>query len=107
MVLGNSLIGCASKSLYYWGNYEDVIYSRFNENSSPTKDIDLLLEDKKQASAKGQQLPPGFHSHLGMLFYDVGNYAMANQEFVLEKKNFPESATLMNRFLKIKGKKSQ
>ena len=95
--------GCASNSLYYWGNYETVLYSKFNENSSPLKDIELLLEDKKNASTRGKMLPPGFHSHLGMLYYDVGNSSMAKNEFLLEKNNFSESKVLMNRFLNVKG----
>jgi len=105
--IASFVASCAGKPLYYWGHYEDVIYSKFNENASPLNGIELLLDDKKRASTKGLPLPPGFHSHLGMLFYEVGNYSMANEEFLVEKKNFLESSVLMNRFLKINGSKKQ
>jgi hypothetical protein len=96
------LSGCATKPLYYWGNYEQVIYKHYAESSksSPTQEIESLRKDEKEAHEKALPLPPGYHAYLGYLYYEVGNRELARNEFMMEKKNFPESSVLITRFLK-------
>ena len=44
-------------------------------------------------------MPPGWHAHLGYLYYRLGKADQARQEFQTEKAEFPESAVFMNRLL--------
>lgn len=94
------LLSCSSKSLYYWGSYEPVVYQHYIDKSSPSQEIEQLRKDEKKAREKSLPLPPGYHSYLGYLYYQAGDYRIANEEFTKEKNEFPESAILMKRFLK-------
>ena len=96
------LCSCASKPLYYWGNYEDVIYQRLAKqgDDGPVKHIEVLRKDLAYAQKKGLDVPPGFHAHLGMLYSEVGNTRLSKQHLALESSTYPESKTFMNLFLK-------
>jgi hypothetical protein len=65
----------------------------------PERQIELLERDYQQARAANRPVPPGFHAHLGYLYYSIGRADQARQEFETEKANFPESAVLMDRLL--------
>jgi len=41
-------------------------------------------------------LPPGFHAHLGYLYGEMGRNDLMQQQFVLEKELYPESATYID-----------
>ncbi|NCN42100.1 DUF4810 domain-containing protein [bacterium] len=103
------LSSCASKPLYYWGNYQDVIYERLakGNNDGPLKHIELLQKDITYSQEQGLELPPGFHAHLGMLYSEVGNLRLSQEHLAQERSNFPESATLMDLFLKGQNKGKQ
>lgn len=92
-------LGCASKTIYYWNDYEPSLYSHFLENESPLKEIENLRKDESKASQERKPLPPGFYAYLGYLYSQVGNYDLASSSFTKEKSRFPESNVLMSRFL--------
>ncbi len=94
--------GCATDhSLYAWGHYEDVIYETYAKPGAtpPEKEIETLEADYQQARAANKPAPPGWHAHLGYLYYQTGKLDQAVQEFNTEKANFPESAVYMDRLL--------
>ena len=97
------LSGCATESLYYWGEYEDLINQMYIKPGSadPATQIAKLKEDIGQASTAGKLVPPGLHAHLGYMYFLQGDTHSAMLEFATEKKLFPEAATfvdgLMNR----------
>jgi hypothetical protein len=96
------LTGCAApKTLYSWGHYEELIYASYAAPGkvSPEMQVARLEEDYQKARAANQHVPPGFHAHLGYLYFQLGKNDQARQEFEAEKANFPESAVLMNRLL--------
>ncbi len=95
------LSGCASKSIYYWGNYEDTLYDAYASPEKADADLQIirLEEDVQKAAAKGKPLPPGFHAHLGTLYYQTGDTEYAKRAFETEKDLFPESAVLMDRLI--------
>ncbi len=95
------LSACASKPLYYWGNYESVLYRSMTDagRESPSRQIERLREDVAVAAKRGLALPPGFRAHLGYLYSEVGNGELARAEFLAEKQSFPEASALMDRFL--------
>ncbi len=103
LALTLTTLGCATKSIYYWDNYESVVYDHYNESASPLKEIELLRKDEAKSSSTTKPLPPGFYAYLGYLYYQVGNFNMANESFSKERNRFAESKVLMNRFLKNKS----
>ena len=98
------LSGCASKSLslYYRGEYEDLIYRMYVTPGSadPMTQIAKLKEDISQASAAGKPVPPGLHAHLGYMHFLQGDMYAAVLEFETEKRLFPESAIFVDGLLR-------
>ncbi len=97
---------CASqRPHYYWGHYETLIYDSYTKGKSdPFKQIEVLEADYQKARAKNLPVPPGFHAHLGFLYYQAGKRDEALKHFDTEKVKYPESEVLMNRFLKPRKK---
>jgi hypothetical protein len=90
------LYGCASSSgLYSWGNYESQVYAYLNGESREAQ-LATLERDLERIEARGMQVPPGFYAHLGLLYSETGNDAMAILYFQTEKIRFPEAAAYMN-----------
>ena len=63
------------------------------------KQVEKLEEDYQKARATNKRMPPGWHAHLGYLYFHLGKLDQAKQEFVTEKAEFPESAIFIDRFL--------
>jgi hypothetical protein len=101
LVLLALLTGCAAPTTYHWGHYEALIYATYAAPGSvpPERQIELLEQDYQHARAANRPVPPGFHAHLGYLYYQIGRADQARQEFQTEKANFPESAVFMDRLL--------
>jgi hypothetical protein len=96
------LTGCAAQPLNYsWGRYEQLVYDLYNNpgKSAPEKEIEQMEKDLQVARSRNRPVPPGFHAHLGYLYYQVGKADTARQEFEVEKAQFPESSVFMNRLL--------
>jgi hypothetical protein len=96
------LAGCATApSTYSWGSYEEVIYASYVSHSDvpAEKQVELLEKDYQVARSENLRLPPGWHAHLGYLYYEMGKTDQARQELLTEKAEFPESAVFVNRLL--------
>jgi hypothetical protein len=108
LAAGAALAGCAAppQSRYEWGSYEEVIYASYlsHEDVPAEKQLELLEKDYQVARAANRRLPPGWHAHLGYLYYQVGKRDQARQELLTEKAEFPESAVFVNRLLANVGK---
>ena len=98
-----ALAGCASKppTLYTWGSYEETIYVTHAEPGKlpPESQVDILEKDYQQARAANKRMPPGWHAHLGYLYYQLGKVDQAKQELITEKAEFPESSVFVDRLL--------
>lgn len=98
-----TLVGCAAskQSLYQWGDYENQVYARYNDPGKVPVEaqIEKLEEDYQKARSTNKTVPPGFHAHLGYLYFEVGKDDQAMQSFQTEKGLFPESATYIDRIL--------
>lgn len=94
------LTGC-NTDLYYWGRYEDVIHYAYAhaEDWDGSGLIRLMEGDRERALRAGKPLPPGWHAHLGLLYYSDGQPDRALEEFQAEKNQFPESSLFMDRLL--------
>lgn len=96
------LAGCTTpQTLYYWGHYEDLVYAMYRspDKVPPELQIEQMEQDVQRARSVDKPLPPGFHAHLGYLYYQVGKADAARQELETEKAQFPESAVFMDRLL--------
>lgn len=95
------LTGCAAPTLYSWGQYEAVVYATYAKPGAvpPERQIEVLEQDYQKARSENKPVPPGFHAHLGYLYYQIGRLDEARREFETEKARFPESAVFMDRLL--------
>ena len=102
-VAAATLAGCAAqpRTLYTWGSYEQLIYDSHAAPGSlaPQQQVEILEKDYQRARAANQRMPPGWHAHLGYLYYQLGKPDQARQELLTEKAEFPESAVFMDRLL--------
>jgi hypothetical protein len=93
------LAGCvAQRPLYQWGSYEDLIYQAWREPGSvpAEKQVELMQRDYQQGQALHLRMPPGWHAHLGVLYYGIGKQDEALRELQVEKTEFPESAAFVD-----------
>jgi hypothetical protein len=91
--------GCARKPLIYeWGSYEDQIYAMYSDTGKvPVEEqIQSLERDYQLARAVDKPVPPGYHAHLGYLYYQIGKVDQSLQSFETEKQLFPESKQFMD-----------
>lgn len=99
------LVGCCkSNDMYYWGEYQNVVYGTYMDNSAPEQQVEIMQKDVQMANSLCKPLPPGFHAQLGYLYLQLGNLDLAKQEFEIEKQLFPESTLFMDKIInKVKG----
>ena len=102
ILLACGLSSCtASKPLYYWGEYEDLLYSRFvrPDEADPPTQIIKLTQDIQKAQDNGQRVPPGIHAHLGYMLYTQGRLSAALQALQTEKVLYPEASVFVDRMI--------
>ena len=102
-LLGASLSGCNhhEKNLYSWGSFEKQLFETWTKNGvAAEKQIKVMEEEFQKAQSKHLHMPPGFHAHLGFLYYHAGNLNAAEKSFSTETELFPESRTYMAFVLK-------
>ena len=101
--------GCASqKSLYYWGSYQPQIYQMYSEpgEAPPEQQLIKFEEDYQKAMSQNKRMPPGFHAHVGYLYFESGKMDQAYKNFEMEKSHYPESSIYMDSLMqRMKGKK--
>src|SRR5438876_11969380 len=66
--------GCATPTLYSWGHYEELVYVSYAQPGkvSPEMQVEKLEEDYQKARANNKRMHPGFHAHLGYLYFQLG-----------------------------------
>ena len=99
--LVTALSSCVSNNKYYWGDYENLIYTQYQEpgKATPEFQIERMQADIQRARSQNKPMPPGFYAHLGTQYLQLGKAGEARQYFAAEKRMFPESSVLMDRFL--------
>lgn len=102
LIVAALLSGCgpaAKPPLYYWGGYEQSIYTRYDKNDPPQ--VQAYLEEVIATGTTGGKgrVPPGVFADYGMLLYQQGRGAEAIQYFEKEAAAFPESAPLMTKLI--------
>lgn len=100
------LAGCAGnapKKLYTWGDYQETVYDYYTHKTSPQEQIAALQKVIQTSKKENRPVPPGFHTHLGMLYATTGQTGLAVGEFNNEKQQYPESTAYMNFLIGKKG----
>jgi hypothetical protein len=90
-----ALAGCAGpKQLYSWNGYQAQVYAHLKNDGKSSAEEQIIELEKgiQQAAAKGAQVPPGYHAHLGLLYLNTGRTDQALAAWQQEKAQFPESA---------------
>lgn len=98
-----AMAGCvhAPPTLYQWGSYEDQVYAMCTDGGKVPLESQLqnLEEDYQHIRASKGAVPPGFHAHLGYLYFQTGKADQALQSFETEKSLFPESTVFMDHLI--------
>jgi hypothetical protein len=103
------LSGCkTTEPLYYYGDYQQTVYSYFKGNeTTASEQIGILEEAIQTAAINGKAIAPGVHAHVGMLYFETGNPGQGASHFEQEKALFPESNVYLHFLIKRgKGEKS-
>lgn len=84
--------------MYYWGDYEQVIYDMYINpgEADPVTQIEKLTATIQKAQSQDMPIPPGLYAHLAMMYAKDGNPGLAKEALNEEKNNFPESATFVD-----------
>lgn len=96
------LAGCVQTPLIYqWGGYEEIVYAMYSDPGKIPieKQIEYLEQNYQKARAANKPVPPGYHAHIGFLYFQLGKIDQALQSFETEKGLFPESAVYMDRLI--------
>jgi hypothetical protein len=103
LCLGAALLitGCVDQ-LYDWGTYEVSVAHLCSpqRNQSIDTDRQVLAEEIEASEKAGKRVPPGKYAHVGYLAYLAGDKPAAALYFEREKQAFPESAPMMDQFLR-------
>lgn len=98
--------GCATTTqLYHWGSYQDQVYARFSADTNPAQQIDEM-EKALQTNNNNRPAPPGYHAHLGLLYGEAGRVNDMREQFLIEKRLYPEATKFMD-FLLAKANAAQ
>jgi hypothetical protein len=96
-----AIVGCSTPvpTLYQWGSYQAQIYNLYNDPGKVPIEaqIEKLEADYQVARSANKAVPPGYHAHLGYLYFQAGKKDQAHQQFQTEKNLFPESSVFMDR----------
>ena len=93
--------GCASPTLYDWGDYQGALYRQFTHHDGidPADEAHRLETQVEQTVQRGRAVPPGVQAHVGYLCHAAGDEAGAVAHLHAEKAAFPESAVFVDGML--------
>ena len=94
------LCGCASPSLYEWGNYDRWLYENYKH---PKDDEELYVEltalitaYERRSNPQSKPMAPGLYAEYGFLLMRRSENARAITYYKKEKALWPESAVFMD-----------
>lgn len=105
-----SLSACQPKTQFYWGSYEDSLYTRQQHAGAggEAEAMTALLGTINDAQSTNMKVGPGIHADYGYLLFKQGRAAEAIGELQKEAALYPESKTLMETMVsRIQGRKEK
>jgi hypothetical protein len=104
-----ALPGCAPRTTYHWGEYEDSLYKREKDTSEAgqARAFQMLEATIRDAEARKGRVPPGVYADYGYLLFRQGKTDEAVGFFRKEAETYAESRYLMEAIIsRIEGKKA-
>lgn len=98
LVMTFEILGCAAPTKYYWGNYENCLYSYYKNPSEVEEIVEALSKIIKNGEQDGR-VPPGIYADYGYLLFVTGKTGEAIVYFEKEKNAWPESSMLMDKMI--------
>jgi hypothetical protein len=105
-----SVSACLPAKQFYWGSYEDSLYSRQQHAGAggEAEAATMLLATINEAQANNGKVGPGIHADYGYLLFKQGKTDEAITELQKEAALYPESKPLMETmFSRIQGQKEK
>lgn len=93
------LQGCAGRSLYHWGEYDDALYAHYKNPQDREAFVERLRVVIDGAEQAGEKVPPGCYAEYGYALYEEARYEDASRYFKLEREKWPESGVLMQKMI--------
>lgn len=91
---------CAQNTMYRWGGYDDALYQHYKNPQKREEFVAKLSGIIEEAEKSGTPVPPGCYAEYGWALYEEGRAAEAVAYFEKEKKQWPESASLMDKLIR-------
>jgi hypothetical protein len=98
IIFATSIVGCATPTIYHWGEFEEGLHDRFVNEDHAQADV-YLLETINTASEQNFKVPPGAYADYGFILFRRGDHEGAKAYFEKEKNAFPESSALMTKLI--------
>lgn len=99
------LSGCASNSMYKWGNYDQWLYENYknpkNDEELYANLTELITKYEARKIPSSKPLAPGLYAEYGFLLMRRGENNQAIEYFNKEKAHWPESAVFMNSMVQV------
>jgi hypothetical protein len=95
------IVGCAPKTMYYWGDYSNTLY-KYKKDATPemlVKHKTELLDIISKSNEKGLRIPPGINAELGYIFLLQEQDDQAMVYLKKEKSTYPESTKFIDDLL--------
>ena len=101
---------CLPKTQFYWGSYEDSLYSRQQQAGAggEAAAMTMLASTINEAQTSNAKVGPGIHADYGYLLFKQGRADEAIAELQKETTLYPESKSLMDSMIsRIQNKKEK
>ncbi|HDR1022664.1 TPA: DUF4810 domain-containing protein [Pasteurella multocida] len=90
------LAACSGpKGLYYWGDYNNVVYDYYEEPGEFGEQEARLMKIIEKANEINQQVGPGIYGQLGLVQLKQGKESEAQASFEQEQALYPESTAFI------------
>ena len=99
-LLALAAAGCAPKTMYRWGGYDDALYNHYKNPQDRDEFVIRLRGVIDEAEKTGGKVPPGCYAEYGWALYEEGRAGEAVVYFEKESREWPESRPFMEKLMK-------
>jgi hypothetical protein len=100
LLAGVTGVGCAPKTLYHWGGYDEALYDHYKNPQNRDEFVARLSGIIEEAEKSGGVVPPGCYAEYGWALYEQGRPTDAVTYFEKEAKQWPDSRPLMEKLIR-------
>ena len=102
-----SMIGCAEKKMYVFGDYSQTLYAYEKNHDEASLEAHQQVLEKiiTESGKQNTPVPPGINAELGFILIKKNHPQEAVYFFQAEAKQYPESELLMKRLIQMAEKR--